>query len=154
MQAQAATPAIQPAPVAPAQPAEGDVSALPQWAQTLITNGQTATQQATIQTAVYRAAAAAGADPVALLDSSAAMAALGAVNVNDPAALTAAIQAAVTANPHIAARVTGPIAGGVDFGATGGNEVTPAQFAAMDYGQRVALHESNPETYRRLVTGR
>lgn len=143
---QPAEPAAQPAPAA-----EGDLTRLPQWAQRIVNDSQTAARQAAVQSAVYRAASTAGADPVALLDSQSAMTALAAVDPNDAAAVTAAITAAVTANPRLSATPTGPARGGVDFGGTGGGEVTAAQFAAMSYAERVELHQTDPDTYRRLA---
>lgn len=79
------------------------------------------------------------------------MAALAAIDPTDPAAVTAAIQAAITAQPYLAARAAGPSRGGADFTSGGNGEVTPAQFAAMDYTARTALYESDPDTYRRLA---
>ncbi|MGI5252779.1 hypothetical protein [Actinacidiphila glaucinigra] len=140
-------------PVAPPVPdVPGDISRLPQWAQQVVTDGQAATARAATQAAVYQHAAAAGADPAALLDSTAAMAALAAINPADTAALTAAITAAVNAYPHVGTRTPGVPRGGADF-TPGANEVTPAQFAAMDYTARTALYESDPESYRRLAAG-
>ncbi|MYX36731.1 MULTISPECIES: hypothetical protein [unclassified Streptomyces] len=152
-QPQPQAPAAPPVPVAaPVADVAGDISRLPQWAQQVVTDGQAATARAATQAAVYQHAAAAGADPAALLDSTAAMAALAAVNPADPAAVTAAITAAVTAYPHVGTRSPLPGRGGADF-TPGANEVTPAQFAAMDYAARIALHESDPDTYRRLAAG-
>ncbi|WP_328361410.1 hypothetical protein OG800_26460 [Streptomyces sp. NBC_00445] len=117
--APAPAPTAPPAPVTPAAPsavAEGDVSRLPQWAQRALTDSQAAARTAAVQSAVFRTAAAAGADPVALLDSQTAMAALAAVDPNDAAAVTAAITAAITANPRLAvAPATGPTRGGAEF---------------------------------------
>lgn len=161
--APAAPPAAEPAPpaetappvppVTPAPPAEGDVSRLPRWAQQSITSGQEATRQLAVQTAVIAAAPAAGADIARLLDSNSAMRALAAVDPADTAAVTAAITAAVQAQPHLAAGtgvITAP-RGGAEFGTPPAAEVTPAQFAQMGYAERVALHESDPELYRRLA---
>ncbi|MFE3586791.1 hypothetical protein ACFXOY_04620 [Streptomyces niveus] len=138
-------------PVTVPQGGETDLSRLPQWAQRLVNDSQASARQAAVQSAVYRAAPTAGADPVALLDSQSAMTALAAVDPNDAAAVTAVITAAITANPRLSAHPTGPARGGADFGGTGGGEVTPAQFAAMGYAERVALHQSDPDTYRRLA---
>ncbi|MFF5001591.1 hypothetical protein ACFY3G_02075 [Streptomyces phaeochromogenes] len=146
---QPAAPAAPPAPPAPA--AEGDVTRLPQWAQRIVNDSQSAARQAAVQSAVYRTASTAGADPVALLDSQSAMTALTAVDPNDAAAVAAAITAAVTANPRLSATPTGPARAGADFGGTGGGEVTPAQFAAMGYAERADLYQSDPDTYRRLA---
>ncbi|WP_326797451.1 hypothetical protein OG946_20190 [Streptomyces sp. NBC_01808] len=143
-----------PAPAAPAAPTEapeGDVSRLPRWAQAQVAAGQSAAQQLAMQSAVIQAAATAGADLPALLDSQSAMAALATVNPADGAAVQAAITAAMQANPRLSAQPSGPARGGVDFGGAGGGEVTPAQFAGMDYAARAALYQSDPDTYRRLA---
>jgi len=126
------------------------VSRLPQWAQRAITDAQGATRQLALRDAVMATADAAGANLRAVIDSNTAMAALANVDPADHAAVTAALQAAVQANPHLAAQ-SGPPRGGVDFGSQGAGEVTPAQFAAMSYAERVALHQSDPDTYRRLA---
>ncbi|MET8098820.1 hypothetical protein ABZV29_20390 [Streptomyces sp. NPDC005236] len=129
----AAPPTTPPAPVAPAAPptaAEGDVSRLPQWAQRALTDSQAAARTAAVQSAVYRTAAAAGADPVALLDSQTAMTALAGVDPNDAAAVTAAITAAVTANPRLAvAPGTGPTRGGAEFNGPPTGDRKPATLA-------------------------
>jgi hypothetical protein len=139
------------APEAP--PAEGDVNRLPQWAQRAVTDGQGAARQLAVQSAVITAAPAAGADIARLLDSNSAMAQLAAVDPTDPAAVAAAITAAITAQPYLAAAgvPAGPPRGGAEFGTPASTEVTPAQFAAMDYSARAALYESDPTAYRRLA---
>ncbi|MGW0756136.1 hypothetical protein ACWD1Y_06545 [Streptomyces sp. NPDC002814] len=129
-----AAPPTPPAPVAPAAPpavAEGDVSRLPQWAQRTITDSQAAARTAAVQSAVYRTAAAAGADPVALLDSQTAMSALAAVDPADTEAVTAAITAAVTANPRLGVTPTapGPTRGGAEFGGPPTGDRKPATLA-------------------------
>lgn len=112
----------------PAAPApEGDVSRLPQWAQRALTESQTAARTAAIQTAVLRAAPTAGADPARLLDSASFNAAMSAVDPNDAAAVAAAITAALTAQPWLAAQ-TGPGRGGADFN---GNPNAPKRAASL-----------------------
>ncbi|APD18538.1 hypothetical protein SEA_PICARD_6 [Streptomyces phage Picard] len=102
-----------PAPTAPEPGAEGDLSRLPKWAQQQLTAAMEQAKTAAIQAAVLRTAPTAGANVAALLDSQSAMTALAAVDPTDTAAVTAAIQAAVQAQPHLAA---GPSRGGADFG--------------------------------------
>ncbi|MBZ6258134.1 hypothetical protein KVH22_21700 [Streptomyces olivaceus] len=121
-----AVPTAPPAPQAPAEAPEGDVSRLPKWAQNTVSQAQAAARQAAVQSAVYTTAAAAGADPAALLDSQAAMTALAAVDPADATAVTAAITAAVQANPRLAAAASGPSRGGADFGSTTPAEHKPA----------------------------
>lgn len=134
--AEPAAPAPAPAPPTPAEPPqpapaiEGDVSRLPQWAQRVLTDSQAAARTAAVESAVYRTAAAAGADPVALLDSQIAMTALAAVDPNDAAAVTAAITAAITANPRLAvAQATGPTRGGAEFNGPPTGDRKPATLA-------------------------
>ncbi|KAB1141398.1 hypothetical protein F7R91_32760 [Streptomyces luteolifulvus] len=153
--AEQGTPPTAPAPAAPTAPPadapEGDVSRLPQWAQRAITDGQTAGRRAAVQAAIIQAAPGAGADVARLLDSQSFAATVATVDPTDTAAITQAITNAVTAQPWLSAHATGPARGGADFGGTGAGEVTPAQFAAMSYAERVALHQSDPDTYRRLA---
>ncbi|MFF0001299.1 hypothetical protein [Streptomyces avermitilis] len=104
-----------PAPAAPEQGAEGDLSRLPKWAQQQLTQAQEQARTAAVQAAVLRTAPTAGVNVAALLDSQSAMTALAAVDPNDQAAVTNAIKAAVTAQPHLAANF-GPARGGADFG--------------------------------------
>src|SRR5690606_22427543 len=116
-------------------------------------DAQGATRQLALRDAVMATADAAGANLRAVIDSNTAMTALANVDPADHAAVTAALQAAVQANPHLAAQ-SGPPRGGVDFSGHGAGEVTPAQFAAMSYAERVALHHSDPDTYRRHAGAR
>lgn len=117
--------AQQQAPPAPEQAAESDLSKLPKWAQQQLTQAQQQAKTAAIQAAVLRAAPDASANVAALLDSQSAMTALAAVDPNDQAAVTEAIKAAVQAQPHLAAAV-GPARGGADFGTATPPERKPA----------------------------
>ncbi|MFG7941195.1 hypothetical protein [Streptomyces cacaoi] len=160
-------PDSRPTPTAPApQPAAGDESTLPAWAQKALSDARaeagksrvaakekaaddaradlaqqigralglvdddqapdpaaltqqltTAQEQArttAVELAVYRAAQAAGADPDALLDSRQFADAVAEVDPTDTAAVRAAIEAAVKANPKLAAP-SGPPRGGAEF---------------------------------------
>ncbi|MCA1219895.1 hypothetical protein LCE31_16105, partial [Streptomyces sp. 8L] len=111
-----AAPAAPPA-VAPLPEVDGDLSRLPQWAQRVITESQTAARTAAVQSAIYHGASAAGADAAALLDSRSFMASLDAVDPSDSTAITAAITAAVTTNPRLAVAPvpTGPARAGAEF---------------------------------------
>ena len=64
--------------------------------------------------------------------------------------LDAVIAAAVEANPLLRTTPAGPPRGGADFSGGPAATVTPEQFAAMSYGQRVELHQSDPDLYRQL----
>ncbi|MFF4523445.1 hypothetical protein [Streptomyces bluensis] len=140
-----------PAPTTPAEAVEGDVSRLPQWAQRAITDGQTAARRAAVQAAIIQAAPGAGADVARLLDSQSFAAAVATVDPADTTAITQAISNALTAQPWLAVAPTGPARAGADFGSTGAGEVTAEQFARMSYAERVELHQSDPDTYRRLA---
>ncbi|MEU9306949.1 hypothetical protein [Streptomyces sp. NPDC048256] len=148
---QPAAPAPAPVVQQPAPPADGDLARLPQWAQRAMTDGQGAAQQLALQTAVIAAAPAAGADVSRLLDSQAAMRALSAINPADAAAVTTAITSVLTTHQHLAATPQTAPKGGADFGTPGPGAVTAEQFAAMSYAERVDLHTTDPETYRRLA---
>lgn len=156
-QAQAPTPPappVPPAPPAPQVPTDGDISRLPRWAQQAVTDGQDAARQLAIQSAVIAAAPAAGADIARLLDSQTAMRALSAVDPNDAAAVQQAIANVLGTHQHLAAQApppAGPARGGVEFTTSGAGEITPAQFAAMNYQQRAELYQTDPDTYRRLA---
>lgn len=73
-----------------------------------LTTAQTEAKQARVELAIFRTAATAGGDPVALLDSASFLKSLDAIDPNDTAAITAAVQSAVTANPRLAAAPAGP----------------------------------------------
>ncbi|MEV0657147.1 hypothetical protein [Streptomyces sp. NPDC050395] len=108
-----------------------------------------------VELAAHQAAHGAGADPARLLDSRTVEKQLAGLDPTDAKfgeKLAAVITAAVEANPHLRATgaPAGPPAGGADF--TPGTTAAPtaAQFAAMSYGDRVALHQSDPDLYRQL----
>lgn len=119
---------------------------------------QAKARQTAVELAVYRTAREAGGDPDALLDSRAFADAVAELDPSDLDGIRTAVKAAVEANPRLAAQqqgaqqqASGPTRTGAEFTGGGGSEVTPAQFAAMTYAQRVALMENDPDTYRRLA---
>ncbi|MGH3996685.1 MAG: hypothetical protein ACRDTJ_04400 [Pseudonocardiaceae bacterium] len=73
-----------------------------------LTASQAEAKQARVELAVFRSATSAGGDPAALLDSSSFLRSLDAIDPADSAAVSAAIQAAVTANPRLGAESVGP----------------------------------------------
>lgn len=73
-----------------------------------LTASQREAQQARVELAVFRNAATAGGDPAALLDSSSFLKSLDGIDPSDGAALTAAIQAAIEANPRLGAAPAEP----------------------------------------------
>lgn len=103
--------------------------------------------------AVFKAAASAGANASALLDSRSFLESLADIDATDADKITAAIKDAVKKNP--AYRLTqGSSAGGGDID-PGKREqtgsVTPEQFKRMTFKERVALKGSNPSLYRQLA---
>ncbi|WP_371652492.1 MULTISPECIES: hypothetical protein [unclassified Streptomyces] len=116
-----------------------------------LTASQAQARQTAVELAVYRHAAAAGGDADALLDSRTFAASLAEVDPADTAAVQAAITAAVTANPKLAAAPAAPARGGAEFSGAPSGGVTPTQFAAMDYAARAELFQTDPDTYRRLA---
>lgn len=69
---------------------------------------QAEAKQARVELAVHRAATSAGGDPAALLDSSSFLRSLDGIDATDSAAITAAIQSAVEANPRLGAAPSEP----------------------------------------------
>lgn len=73
-----------------------------------LTRSQREAQQARVELAVFRNAAAAGADPAALLDSASFLAKVADLDPSDSSALSEAIRAAVEANPRLGAASAEP----------------------------------------------
>lgn len=126
--------------------------ATPEQLMEQLTAEQARARQTAVELAVYRAAATAGADPDALLDSRSFAQAVADLDPSDSAGITAAITAAVQANPRYALAPAGPTRGGTEFSAQP-QTVTREQFAGMTNAQRVQLFQTDPDTYARL-TGR
>lgn len=78
---------------------------------------QAKARQTAVELAVYRTAPAAGANPDALLDSRAFADAVATLDPTDTDAITAAVKAAITANPRLAGQQApaGPARGGAEF---------------------------------------
>lgn len=114
-----------------------------------LTTSQAEAKQARVELAVFRNATAAGGDPAALLDSSSFLKSLDAVDPADTAAVTTAIQAAVTANPRLGAvgapevRVPAPVPG---QGAAGASSDLQTQLAeatkAGDFQKSIAIRQA------------
>lgn len=73
-----------------------------------LTTAQTEAKRARVELAVFKTASTAGGDPAALLDSSSFLAKLDSIDPSDTAAVTAAIEAAVAANPRLGAATADP----------------------------------------------
>jgi hypothetical protein len=81
--------------------------------------------------AIFKAAAASGADPTKLLDSNSFLSSVYGLDPADGAAITAAITAAIAANPLLKA-VQAAAASGTELGGTGEQgQITEQQLAAM-----------------------
>lgn len=81
--------------------------------------------------AIFKAAAASGADPTKLLDSNSFLSSVNGLDPADGAAITAAITAAIAANPLLKA-VQAAAASGTELGGTGEQgQITEQQLAAM-----------------------
>ncbi|WP_349345148.1 hypothetical protein [Streptomyces rapamycinicus] len=135
--------------------AEQDPAALAAQATTERDQAQAEVRRLRVELAAHQAAHGAGADPARLLDSRAVERQLSDLDPDDAKfgdKLAAVITAAVEASPHLRAEGTpaGPPKGGADF--TPGSTPTPTadQFARMSYGERVELHQSDPDLYARL----
>ncbi|MCM2420300.1 hypothetical protein [Streptomyces sp. RKAG293] len=135
--------------------AETDPARLAEQATTERDTALAESRRLRVELAAHQAAHGAGADPGRLLDSRTVekqLADLDPADAKFGEKLAAVITAAVEASPHLRAEGTpaGPPAAGADF--TPGTTAAPtaAQFAAMAYGDRVALHQSDPDLYRQL----
>lgn len=103
-----------------------------------LTQSQTDAKQARVELAVFRAAATAGGDPAALLDSSSFLASLAAVDPSDSTAVSAAISAAIAANPRLGAApgtpqapAPNPAQGASATGSAAVAQITRAELAGM-----------------------
>lgn len=97
-----------------------------------LTAAQQEAKQARIELAVFRSAAAAGADPAALLDSASFLASLAAVDPSDASAVSAAIASAVEANPRLGAAGPRPPAPNPAQGASAQGAPAPARAASLE----------------------
>lgn len=96
-----------------------------------LTEAQSKAAQSARELAIFKAAAATGADPSRLLDSNSFMTSVAQVDPADGAAITAAIQAAITANNTLKA-VQAAAASGTELGGSGETgQITDEQLARM-----------------------
>jgi len=101
-----------------------------------LTTSQVDAKNAKVELAVFKAAAAAGGDPLALLDSASFLEKVRAIDPTDSGAVAAAITEAVTANPRLgaapASRTPAPNpAQGSSGSGTGASQITKEQLANM-----------------------
>jgi hypothetical protein len=115
-----------------------DAAADPAALTASLTEAQSKAQSAARELAIFKAAAATGADPSRLLDSNSFMSSVTGLDPADGAAVTAAITAAVAANPLLKA-VQAAAASGTELGGTGEQgQITEQQLAAMSPEEKVA----------------
>ncbi|MFE9340862.1 hypothetical protein [Streptomyces sp. NPDC007063] len=134
-------------------PSRAGQQATPEELTQQLSTAQEQARQTAVELAVYRTAREAGGDADALLDSRAFAEAVADLDPTDAAAVRTAVEAAVAANPKLAAaqQPAGPPRSGTEFNGPPSQGVTAQQFAAMDYGQRAELFQTDPDTYRRLA---
>jgi hypothetical protein len=115
-----------------------DAAADPAALTASLTEAQTQAKQAARELAIFKASAATGADPSRLLDSNSFMSSVAGLDPSDGAAVTAAIQAAIAANPILKA-VQAAAASGTELGGSGETgQITEQQLAAMSPEEKVA----------------
>jgi hypothetical protein len=96
-----------------------------------LTEAQQKAAQSARELAIFKAAAATGADPNRLLDSNSFMSSVTGLDPNDGAAITAAINNAIAANPTLKA-VQAAAASGTELGGSGETgQITDEQLARM-----------------------
>jgi len=96
-----------------------------------LTEAQSKASQSARELAIFKAAAATGADPSKLLDSNSFMSSVSGLDPSDGAAISAAITAAIAANQTLKA-VQAAGASGTELGGTGETgQITEAQLAQM-----------------------
>lgn len=120
-----------------------------------LTTAQREAKQARVELAVFRNAATAGGDPAALLDSSSFLASLAAVDPSDSAAVSAAIQSAIAANPRLGAASADPKAPAPNpaQGSSASGSGTPAQLTEQDV-DRLAAAGKHEEIVKAKAEGR
>lgn len=111
-----------------------------------LTTAQAEAKKARVELAIYRTANTAGGDPAALLDSASFLASLDSIDPADSAAITAAVEAAVAANPRLGAApaegrppAPNPAQGSSGSGAPDASAAIAAARASGDWKTVVAL---------------
>lgn len=102
-----------------------------------LTTSQAEAKRARVELGVFKAAAAAGGDPAALLDSSSFLKSLDSIDPSDGAAIAAAISAAVEANPRLGAAPSEPRlpAPNPAQGSSASGAIAPAQLSESEMGR-------------------
>lgn len=103
-----------------------------------LTAAQASAQSAARELAIFKAAAATGADPSRLLDSNSFMSSVNGLDPTDGAAITAAIAAAVAANPILKAAQAAAASGTELSGTQEQGQLTDADLKRMSADEIVA----------------
>lgn len=103
--------------------------------------------------AVYKAAAAAGANPERLMDSRSVMEQLSSIDPTDITAITAAIQAATAANPYLKAVQAAASSGTPMAGSHEDGQLTEEQFASIANDPNAILAAFDSGKLTRLMGG-
>jgi hypothetical protein len=115
-----------------------DAAADPEALAKAVSEAQQKAARSARELAIFKAASTAGADPSRLLDSNSFMSSVAGLDPSDGAAVSAAIQAALTANPNLKA-VQAAAASGTELGGSGETgQITEQQLAAMSPEQVAA----------------
>lgn len=108
-----------------------DAAADPEMLAKAVSEAQQKAAQSARELAIFKAASTSGADPSRLLDSNSFMSSVAGLDPSDGAAVSAAIQAAIAANPNLKA-VQAAAASGTELGGSGETgQITEQQLAAM-----------------------
>lgn len=119
-----------------------DAAADPAALTASLTDAQAKATASARELAIFKAAASTGADPTKLLDSNSFLSSVTGLDPADGAAITAAITAAIAANPLLKA-VQAAAASGTELGGTGEQgQITEQQLAAMSPEEKVAALKS------------
>jgi hypothetical protein len=103
-----------------------------------LTAAQSAAQQSARELAIFKAAGSAGADPNRLLDSSSFKSSIQGLDPSDGAAISAAITAAVAANPYLKAVQAAAASGTELSGTQETGQITEAELKRMSPDEIVA----------------
>lgn len=130
-----------------------DAAADPAALTASLTEAQSKASQAARELAIFKAAAATGADPARLLDSNSFMSSVNGLDPADGAAVTAAIQAAIAANPLLKA-AQAAAASGAELGGSGETgQLTEEQFARIKNDPEAIVAAQKAGLLRNILGG-
>lgn len=118
-----------------------------------LTEAQSKASQSARELAIFKAAAATGADPSRLLDSNSFMSSVAGLDPADGAAISAAISAALSANPLLKA-VQAAAASGTELGGSGeSGQLTEEQFARIKNDPEAIVAAQKAGLLRNILGG-